>query len=191
MQTIHLDQVPHVTVFINSAGIATSSSSDCVDLCATERHDIAANGRNTINGGSPVAAATISVDPTGSFAIKTPLSVDGDDDEAGSDGLEDQSPSTSDEHDDVSDRGNRCRGNCCSRSCSKFWRERRTACRTCAAGSRQFVEEVGELIGEMELRRRVKRFFTLKTIMDWLPVTKWLPKYRSIPSVDAVSAIVT
>ena len=115
----------------------------------------------------------IAIDPPRKFAIDNPAYHDG------SDGKTDVERLSCD---DISESSScSCSGDdCCNRRYSSFLHDKKAACRSCAASSREFVAEVGELIGSVDVRRRAKRLFTLQTVLDTFPITKWLPKYRSV-----------
>jgi len=181
-----IHQASHATVTIDTADIKSSTMyfgdrNDGDDLYP--EYDDVDSDRNTVNGGSSVETVSVNSD---NIATGTPTSHGGDDQRPGSDdvfdGRENQLASKSDENDNVSDRACRscCGENWCSRRCRRYWNDKRTTCRNCATGSREFVEEVGELIGQIEFRRRAKRLFSVQTVLDLFPILKWLPKYRLV-----------
>jgi hypothetical protein len=60
---------------------------------------------------------------------------------------------------------------CCRRGVSH-------ACRTVIDKGRQAALGAGELIGSVDLGRRTRQLFSLRTIKDRLPITHWMPQYR-------------
>lgn len=93
-----------------------------------------------------------------------PTAVSGINDDDGCDGKD---PSSASE-----DASGCCCGNCC--------RGMALRCRSMAAGGREFLQEIGDMIGKLQVRRKAKQLFRLKTIKDRLPIAKWLPKYRLV-----------
>jgi len=129
-------------------------------------YSVVIGGRSTTVDGSSVGVGTVSVD-SGVFA-EPGLSIDmlADEDDDNDNG--DVELELVDEED----------GGCCCCRNSSCCRDEAIYCRTCGRNGCEFVGEVGELIGKLELRRRARQLFSVQTIKDRLPITTWLPKYR-------------
>ena len=85
----------------------------------------------------------------------------------------------SDRRDEVADDED---GKCC---CGCWQR----ASGRCLDGCREVALEVGQLIDDLELCRRVNRVFSLNTVRSLFPITTWLPRYRSVSITSSVTCM--